>query len=107
MRFLCVCQDGNVRSVAMAHRLHNKYGQEAIPLGWKRVSPETMSYFCHWADVIVPMQAEYVAHIPELFHPKIRVVDVGRDRFGAKIHPELAAMTIAACEAWKAEGLIT
>jgi len=42
MRFMCVCQGGNVRSVAMAIALKNA-GQEALAAGWETAAGETLN----------------------------------------------------------------
>lgn len=106
MKFLCVCLGGNVRSVAMATQIHEGYRHEAIPVGWNRVSRETMTVFCQWADVVVIMEDHMREHIPREFAAKIRVADVGPDRYGMHVHPELKAQTKAFCADWKARGLL-
>lgn len=78
-----------MRSVALAFILHERLGQEAIALGRLRVSPKTMQYFCDWADVVVIMQPHMEESIPKKFKDKLRCVDVGEDRYGIWIHPEL------------------
>lgn len=51
MKILCVCNEGNVRSVAMAYVL--KYqGHDAIAIGIYRISPESLKVFCDWADKV-------------------------------------------------------
>jgi hypothetical protein len=88
-KFLCVCDGGNVRSYALAWVLHDQLGQEAIPVGRLRVSPETMKMMCEWADLIVIMQPHMEESILPEFKPKLLCVDVGVDRYGMWIHPEL------------------
>lgn len=92
MKFLCVCDGGNVRSQAMAYVLHDLHGHEAIPVGRLRVSKETMNMMCEWSDVIVIMQSHMTSSIDEKFHDKLKCVDVGEDRFGIYVHPELLSM---------------
>jgi hypothetical protein len=92
MRFLCVCDGGNVRSQALAYVLHDLEGQEAIAVGRIRVSKETMEYMCNWADRIVIMQPHMIESIPDISHDKVVCCDVGVDRFGIYIHPELLEM---------------
>lgn len=91
-RFLCVCDGGNVRSFALAYVLHDLNGYEAIAIGRLRVSQETMKTFCAWADVIVIMQPHMEESIQDLFKNKIKVMDVGADRFGMSVNGELLEM---------------
>lgn len=99
-KFLCVCEGGNVRSHALAFLLHDKHGQEAICCGWRRASKETLDYFCAWADYVVVMQAEFVERISAPFREKVRVFDVGPDRFGIHIHAELLEMVTSVTSEW-------
>lgn len=92
MKYLCVCDGGNVRSQALAYVLHDIHGHEAIPVGRLRVSKETMKVFSDWAECIVLMQPHMVESIPDENRHKVLVTDVGVDRFGIYVHPELLAM---------------
>ena len=76
----------------MASVLKHEHGQEAIAIGRMIVSKETMQMLCNWADVIVVMQPHMQQSVPEDFHHKVRCIDVGEDRFGIYIHPELLPM---------------
>ena len=89
VKFLCVCDGGNVRSVALAFVLHEQMNHEAIPVGRLRVSKDTMSMLCTWADVVVILQPHMDESIPKKFKNKLLCVDVGPDRYGIWIHPEL------------------
>ena len=89
MKYLCVCDGGNVRSQAMAYVLHDIEGHEAIPVGRIRVSEETMYMMCAWADNIIIMQPHMEESIPIDFKHKLLCVDVGQDRWGVYVHPEL------------------
>lgn len=95
MKFLCVCDGGNVRSQALAYVLHDLRGQEAIAVGRIRISKETMQYMCEWADTIVIMQPHMMESIPDLMRFKTVCCDVGVDRFGIYIHPELLEFVTA------------
>lgn len=99
-KFLCVCEGGNVRSHALAFLLHDKYQQEAVCCGWRRVSKETLDYFSEWADYIVVMQAEFSEKISAPYKAKVRVFDVGPDRFGIYVHPELLDMVTSVTKEW-------
>ena len=91
-RYLCVCDGGNVRSAALAFVLKWELKQEAIAAGRLHLSPDTMAMLCDWASLIVLMQPHMIESIPEQFHAKVRVIDVGEDRFGVYVHPDLLPM---------------
>lgn len=98
MKFLCVCDGGNVRSQALAYILHDERGHEAIPVGRLRLSADTLRMLCVWADIIVIMQPHMEESIAPEFKPKLRCADVGVDRFGIWIHPELLPMVRTAAD---------
>jgi len=104
MKFLCVCDGGNVRSQALAYTLHELRGHEAVAVGRIRVSKETLHLFCTWADYIVVMQQHMTESIEEEFLHKTRCVDVGEDRFGVSINPELFQMVQKGAD-WLLENL--
>lgn len=89
MKYLCVCDGGNVRSAALAFVLHDELGQEAVAVGRLRVSLVTLATFCDWADTVVIMQPHMIESIPAKHRAKTRCVDVRVDRYGIYIHPEL------------------
>jgi len=88
MKILCVCQGGNSRSVAMAYYLKKWKKHDALSFGFRDNGAEVLSLLCSWADIIIPMREEYKQVIPEMFHDKVRVIDVGRDKY-LSIHKEL------------------
>jgi hypothetical protein len=89
MKYLVVCDGGNVRSHALAFILKYHYNQEAIAAGRIHLSPATMHLLSEWADKIILMQPHMDESIPRVFHDKIIVKDVGTDRWGIYVHPEL------------------
>jgi predicted protein tyrosine phosphatase len=103
MKFLCICDGGNVRSAALAFVLHDELLHEAIPVGRLRVSPATMRMLCEWADIIVIMQPHMEECVPKEFKPKLRCVDVGADRYGVFVHPELLPQVRAGAK-WLTDG---
>jgi hypothetical protein len=65
IKYLCICDYGQVRSVAMAwyiHGLNREYGRirhlqyEAIPIGSVTCSKKTMKMLKHWADIIIDVR---------------------------------------------------
>ena len=80
-KYLCICDYGQVRSVAMAWYIHglnredgriNNLQFEAIAIGSVTSSKRTMKYFKKWADVVIDIRK----WIPS-------------DTYGTPTHPEL------------------
>ena len=88
-KLLSLCEGGNVRSVACAYLLKTKYGCDAIAASWHYNSRETLALLFKWADNIVIMQPQFKDYVPDKFHDKIVVVDVGPDIWGDPAHPDL------------------
>lgn len=89
MRYLCVCDGGNVRSYALAMILKMEFNQEAVAIGRLAMSEESIRTFCEWADWVVIMQPHMEESIPAEFKQKLLCFDVGEDRYGFYVHPEL------------------
>ena len=70
-KYLCICEGGNVRSVAMAQYIKEQNGRweerekdfklkfEAIAIGKKETSIETMNMLKEWADEVIDL-TEYL-----------------------------------------------
>ena len=80
-RILCVCQGGNSRSVHLAYLLKYRYGVDALACGWEGNSHDTVEMLCEWADIIIVVQAFMKEKILIEQQHKVRVFDVGVDRF--------------------------
>lgn len=94
-RYLCICQGGNVRSVALATVLKQKYHQEAIAVGFERSSEGTLAMLAEWANVIIVMMDPYRFCIPVEYQEKVIVCDVGEDTYGRPGHDRLVAQVDA------------
>lgn len=90
MNYLCVCQYGHSRSVAMVRELHSR-GLPAVACGWATAGTG-LHWLSQWADVIFVMQAEFSQYVPEPYRHKVVAMDVGPDRWVNPYHPELAAL---------------
>jgi len=80
-RILCVCQGGNCRSVHLAYVLKYSYGVDALACGYEGNTHSTLEMLCGWSDYIIVVQPQMMSYIPERFQEKVRVFDVGPDRF--------------------------
>lgn len=99
-KFLTMCAGGNVRSVSLAWALKD-VGQEAIAVGHLYTRPETFRLLVAWADYVIVMQESMVALMPaDVPESKLRVLDVGEDRFGYATHPELLTIVRPMVASW-------
>jgi len=89
VRILCMCEGGNVRSVACAYVLKYKYGQDALAISSRKNNLETHQLLWGWADRIIVMQPEFKNYILPKHHHKVMIYDVGPDQWGNCLHPDL------------------
>jgi hypothetical protein len=101
MKFLTVCEGGAVRSVALATILRWDYGQHAIPISGRFVDDDTLAMLTEWADLIIVLAPEYADRIPTDFTNKMRVWDIGPDKWRNSMHPELHNLLGEQVEKWK------
>ena len=79
MRILCLCQQGNSRSVALAFLLKRHYHADALAAGLVTASKETLDMLYDWAEHIIVTDKELVAMVPENVQGKLHLWDVGTD----------------------------
>jgi hypothetical protein len=88
MKWLCICQYGHSRSVALTRVLHGKQ-VGAVAVGYA-TNGGALALLAAWADVIAVMQPEYSQYVPEEFRHKItNHFDVGPDRWSNPYNQEL------------------
>lgn len=92
MKYLCVCQGGNVRSVTLAYILKYERGLEALAMGWEPNTQETRDMLCDWADLIIVMETHMKDKLPERYHDKVKVCDVGPDRWFRSLDSDLGSV---------------
>lgn len=95
MKILVLCDEGNNRSVTVAH--HLKYwGHDVIAAGLKRNSPETLEMLSEWADRIVLTERSQVPVIqsmwPTAFSSKLDLWDIGPDVYPRPFNKDLLAI---------------
>lgn len=103
MKVLCICQNGNNRSVFMAYRL-KRFGHEALAAGWNKLSEQTLHMLCDWADKIIIMEGQFYGHIPLPYRNKVIAADVGPDEWGPQWHSELRKRVYAAYDRLQQQG---
>ena len=86
---LTVCSAGLCRSVGLADvlKLHFEPA-DVVPVGINR-NFGVLEILFQWADHIIVMQPQYAEKIPEQYKSKIKICDVGPDRYGHSHNPEL------------------
>lgn len=82
MKVLCVCKEGNSRSVALAYVL-KKRGHEAIAIGTHSTTLETKKVLFGWADKVILTDVTLMdaASGLDALGEKLYVWDVGRDKY--------------------------
>lgn len=104
MKVLTVCAYGNVRSSCLARQLKDWYFQDAIAAGLVANAPETLTMLFNWADLILltDMSLDPKNYIhSDVGKEKFQTFDVGRDRWGNPVDPELVQIMTDKIEASK------
>ena len=102
MKILCICDQGNNRSVTFAHLL-KYWGNDTLSLGLATTSPETLTMLCAWADKIVLTEASQRVTIPPRLHSKLVLCDVGPDTYPRPFNKELLVKAKQQLELHRAE----
>lgn len=89
MKILCVCDQGNNRSVTFAQILKYIPEFETLSAGLKTNKPETLEMLFEWADKIIVPQEELLALIPNQYTHKIKFYDIGPDIYPRPFNKEL------------------
>ena len=94
MKILCVCSRGNSRSVALAWILKDHLHLDALAMGIDTNSEETKNVLYDWADRIILVDKIFEERIPKEYKTKLKIFDVGGDRFFRGFEPELLQIYI-------------
>jgi len=92
MKILCVCEGGNVRSVACAYVFKYEHGHDALAVSTRKNNLETHQMLWEWADRIVVMQPEFKRFVLPQYQGKVFICDVGPDRWFNCLDPELVLL---------------
>lgn len=93
MNFLCICQCGHSRSVAMTRILHAR-GFPAVAVGASTCG-EAYLHLLGWATHIIVMQAHFANIIDQnngVVRGKLVTFDVGPDKWANPYNHELLAL---------------
>lgn len=96
MKILVVCDEGNNRSVVLAHQL-KYWGHDVIPVGVKRNSPETIEMLRDWADRVI------ITEEGQLEGDKVELWNIGPDNYPRPFNKELLAIVRDLMEQHKSE----
>ncbi len=96
MKILCVCNYGNVRSVALKNsfRMLNKreIKYDALNVGLLCTSEETLKYLINWADLVLDLADDNLREretLIEFSGLKYKRYDIGGDNWHNPFEPEL------------------
>lgn len=103
-KFLTICEGGNVRSVSLAYVLRYGFDQDSVALSHAKTPQKTLDMMCGWADYIVCMQPKFANRIKDKYIKKLRVVDVGDDRWMNPLHQDLTSFLMGIVTDWKNRG---
>ena len=89
-RILCVCDEGNNRSVHLAHPL-KYWGNDVLVLGLNNATTTQEMLFA-WADIIILTQETQRTSVPTVYEPKVHVFNVGADKYPRPFNPVLQVL---------------
>ena len=81
MKIVILCQKGNMRSVSLAWYLKKYLKHEAIATGFTVTRRSTRKMLFGWSDMIICVAGRYSHWVPEKYRYKLKVWDVGTDRW--------------------------
>lgn len=86
--YLCVCQYGHSRSVALCRVLHH-VKQQAVAVGFQTAPAALISIARTWATKILILDDSYLRYIPEDCREKVVSFHVGPDRWSNPYNVDL------------------
>jgi hypothetical protein len=84
---LCICWYAHSRSVALARLLQSK-GESAVAIG-VGTSGDAINVLAPWADRIFVLETAYKDFVPQEYHDKVVIFDVGPDVWSNPYNMEL------------------
>jgi len=104
-KFLTVCEGGNVRSVSMAFTLKYDHNQDAVAFSFSKNGDELLVLLAPWADYIICMEGKFASRF-DPWKEKVRVVDVGPDRWMNPLHKDLYEYLAGVAQDWANRGFM-
>lgn len=90
-RVLVVCDEGNNRSVTLAHQLKYR-GYDVLTAGLKRNDGNTLEMLFIWADKIIVTAKDQLARIPDEFMDKVELWNIGPDNYPRPFNKHLLSI---------------
>lgn len=87
-KILCVCENGNVRSVGTRRRLARRGYRNVIATGAANTAPETLRFLVDWADRILIAEPRFADLLPPTDKIDARFT-IGPDVFGRSDNQQL------------------
>ena len=88
-KILCICQNGNCRSVATCYCLKKRGYKNVIATGWNNTSSETLKMLCDWADKILVAKPSHGDMLPNGKEKIDQVFTIGDDKWLNPMNKEL------------------
>jgi predicted protein tyrosine phosphatase len=89
IKTLCLCAGGVVRSVTLCALLKYYWKHDALAASLDTNSTDTKLMLMEWADHIYIVEPDMWCEIPEDYKHKTRCLDIGPDKWGKSMEPEL------------------
>ena len=88
-RILCICQNGNCRSVGIRYCLKKRGYKNVIATGWNNTSSETLEMLCDWADKILVAKSQHGDMLPSGKEKVDAQFTIGDDKWLNPMNKEL------------------
>jgi hypothetical protein len=95
MKIVTICEQGNNRAIHAAYLMRYKRKvdgggfNDVIPIGIKTSSLELQKMLFDWADWIILTDSQFRELIPHEYDTKLKIWNVGTDRFYRPFNKEL------------------
>lgn len=101
MKILCLCAGGNTRSVTFATLLKYYWKHDALAASVEKNHPETLSMLARWSDEIIVAAPDILEEFLDKVDVStgVRLLDLGQDKWGMSMHPELVPLAYKLLEA--------
>lgn len=97
-RVLCVCRNGQVRSVAARRILATRFGfAKVIACGWELNDEATLKDMCDWANVVIVVGRATEWNLPTP-PGKTVLIDIGPDIWNDCLDEDLFALLLPRLE---------
>ncbi len=89
IKILCVCRQGNSRSVGTRYRLNRRGYGNVIAIGAFNTNQETLKMLCDWADKILLAKPHHGENLPSGKEKIDTEFTIGEDNWNNPMNKEL------------------